>query len=302
MSAQRPPVEFELTEADGFTVFVSPRGATLTGATYRGQTVMPRIDAIEHPLSAGELLLPWPNRIRDGKWNLDGASGAAAVNEPARGNAIHGLVRALDFALEHASANELSLRARLEPSAAFPFSLDITQRFRISRAALESETTLFNPGLERVPWAFGAHPYLGIAGLPATELTLALEAREVLITDDRLLPVDRAAVSGALDLAAPQRLSELVLDHAFTGLSARPLAVLAAVDGRSLSVFGDEHIRYLQVFTPAERGAELGPGGWVAIEPMTAPADALNSGEGVQWLDSGETASVRWSIRAAGAW
>ncbi len=41
----------------------------------------------------GEVLAPWPNRIRDGSYEFDGRRHQLPLNEPDRGNAIHGLVR-----------------------------------------------------------------------------------------------------------------------------------------------------------------------------------------------------------------
>ena len=35
----------------------------------------------------------------------------------------------------------------------------------------------------------------------------------------------------------------------------------------------------------------------MAIEPMTAPPDALNSGDGLRWLSPGDTWEARWGIQ-----
>jgi aldose 1-epimerase len=52
--------------------------------SYPGGTLRPRF--------AGALLAPWPNRIRDGRYRLNGTSYQVPVTEPERGNALHGLV------------------------------------------------------------------------------------------------------------------------------------------------------------------------------------------------------------------
>ena len=294
--------EFSFGDSNGFELTVARRGAALTGARYRGQSVMPRIDPVDHPLSAGDLLLPWPNRIRDGRWSTGGVGGTAPINEPARNNAIHGLVRALEFVPVQLEAHRGVLRTRLEAGESYPFTLEIELEFSLNGPELRVDTGITNLSAERAPWAFGVHPYLGIAGLGADELELQVNASEVLLTDERMLPIGREAVSGRTDLRTPRPLAHLNLDHAFVGRGTGAIAILAARDGRSLEVHGDESIRYLQVFTPLERGTALGDGAWVAIEPMTAPADALNSGEAVRWLPPGETASVSWSLRATGTW
>jgi aldose 1-epimerase len=53
----------------------------------------------------------------------------------------------------------------------------------------------------------------------------------------------------------------------------------------------------VQVFTTRAFPKGAGEGLAVAVEPMTAPPDAFNSGEGVRWLEPGEHWSVNWGVR-----
>jgi aldose 1-epimerase len=71
---------------------------------------------------------------------------------------------------------------------------------------------------------------------------------------------------------------------------------LSAADGRTVSLWADEQFGYVQVFITRRfpRGDELMTA--VAIEPMTAPADAFNSGDGLRWVKPGECWSVSWAI------
>src|SRR5262249_59237194 len=39
----------------------------------------------------GQVLLPWPNRLEDGRYEFDGERHQLALTEPEHGNAIHGL-------------------------------------------------------------------------------------------------------------------------------------------------------------------------------------------------------------------
>ena len=41
----------------------------------------------------GAPLIPWPNRLADGRYSFDGADHQLALTEPERHNAIHGLMR-----------------------------------------------------------------------------------------------------------------------------------------------------------------------------------------------------------------
>ena len=62
------------------------------------------------PLSAGAMcdgahgapLIPWPNRLADGRYSFDGSEHQLPLDEPERNNAIHGLLRWRPWsALEH---------------------------------------------------------------------------------------------------------------------------------------------------------------------------------------------------------
>ncbi len=52
--------------------------------------------------ASGVVLVPWPNRIRDGKYSFDGEDLQLAISEPKFGNASHGLLRFGTYqAIEH---------------------------------------------------------------------------------------------------------------------------------------------------------------------------------------------------------
>ncbi len=50
----------------------------------------------------GQVLAPWPNRLADGRYEFNGVRAQAALDEPERRNAIHGLVRWLPWTLQTA--------------------------------------------------------------------------------------------------------------------------------------------------------------------------------------------------------
>jgi aldose 1-epimerase len=83
-------------------------------------------------------------------------------------------------------------------------------------------------------------------------------------------------------------------DLGFDGGIARQ--TLSAPDGRSVSLEQDESCAYVHIFvTDTFPGRSKA----VAIEPMTGPANAFNSGDGLRWLEPGETFTMRWGIVGA---
>ncbi len=88
---------------------------------------MPLIDGFGanqwSPSGRGQVLAPWPNRLADGRYEFNGIRAQAALDEPERRNAIHGLVRWLPWTLQTRHQNQLSLRLQLHPTPGYPFSL-----------------------------------------------------------------------------------------------------------------------------------------------------------------------------------
>src|ERR1700742_2640871 len=56
-------------------------------------------DDVLPPFGSGIVLVPWPNRVRDGRWTYHGQTMQLDITEPARGNALHGLLRHTPYQL-----------------------------------------------------------------------------------------------------------------------------------------------------------------------------------------------------------
>ena len=261
------------------------------------------------PMAAGIVLVPWPNRIRDGRWAQGAEMRQLALTEPARHNAIHGLLRFTPYREVDFTGSSVTLGATVVPQSGYPFLLDTAVRYALDDDGLNVTHTLHNAGTTDAPVAVGAHPYLKIGDVPTGDLVLRVAAGSHIDVDERLNPVGESAVQGTrFDLRAGAAVHSLDLDDGFGAVEMRDGRgehSLTAPDGRSVTLWGDESLRYVQVFTPRvfptrTGGAEPVLGQAVAIEPMTAPADAFNSGAGLRWLVPGESVTVRWGIRPAG--
>lgn len=256
----------------------------------------------------GIVLAPWGGRVRDGRWMLDGAPQQLAITEPARGNASHGLLRYAPYrVLDHGDAHVL-LQATIHPQPGFPFLLDTSVRYELDEAGLTVTHEAVNAGATQAPWACGAHPYLAVGATPADALTLTVPAASAIVTDDRLLPVRTVAVDDAdapigADLRGGRTVSELDLDVGLADVAhVDGVATSTLLDdaGRGVRLWQDAAFGYVVVFTPRDFCGADGVHQAVAVEPMSAPADALNSGEGLVWLEPGETWTGRWGIAPVG--
>ena len=56
-------------------------------------------DDVPPPFGCGIVLVPWPNRVRDGRWTHEGRTLQLDITEPRLGNALHGLLRNTPYQL-----------------------------------------------------------------------------------------------------------------------------------------------------------------------------------------------------------
>ena len=253
----------------------------------------------------GHVLAPWPNRLRDGRWTWDGEEHVTPLSEAETGNAIHGLVRYVAWQVVERSADAVTLEHLLHPQPGYPFPLRLQVAYQLTSAGLRVPTTATNAGDVALPYGEGHHPYLAAgAGLHVDDCELVAPGRTRLETDDRAIPTGALPVAGTpYGLRAGRRIGDLVIDHCFTDLD-RDADGLAWVrfcgpDGRGAAVWLDEHYGYLQLFT-GDVVAEPRRRRGLAVEPMTCPPNALQTGEAVLRLAPGESTTASWGITPLG--
>lgn len=237
----------------------------------------------------GQLLLPWPNRIADGRYEFAGATHQLPLSEPAKGNAIHGLTRWTRWTLVGQGPARARWGLRLPPQPGYPWSLDLSVDYVLDDEGLTVSITAVNTGDQPAPYAAGFHPYLTV-GRRIDGCRLTIPADTVCASDERGLPgMAEPAGSLGVDFRVGRAIDDTVLDAAFGGLhhdSGRAVAELVDPEtGRATRLWVDEAFRWLQVYTgegqpDLERHA-------VAIEPMTSPPNAFVSGRDVVVLPPG---------------
>ncbi|WP_167050412.1 aldose 1-epimerase family protein [Salinibacterium sp. ZJ77] len=256
-------------------------------------------DVAPPPLCSGIALAPWPNRVRAARWVLDGEVQQLDITEPARGGALHGLLEFAEYEVRERTESVATLGAVIYPQHGWPFLMDTWIRFELAADGLTVSHGARNLSDRRAPYATGTHPYPRIGGFDVADLVLTVPADEYLEVDERLDPIEWRAVEGGTDLRTGVRVGDLALDTAFRALLPRDgvTATLTAPDGSRLDIWQDDDWRYLQVFTTPAFPRTTGEGTAVAIEPMTAPPDALNSGDDLIWLEPGESFEGSWGFR-----
>lgn len=296
--------QFPLVHGDQ-EVVVTEVGATLRSYRVGGEPVILEFDERERAaFGMGQMLMPWPGRVGDGRYRWRGQVHQLPLDEPERGNAIHGLVRWAPWTAEPLSASRLVMRHRLAPTDGYPFTLDLALTFDLGEAGLEVTLSATNVGNAAAPFGAGAHPYLTVGTPLVDSCRLRLPASTVLHADARNLPTGRSPVEGTpYDFRESRLCGDIRLDTAFTDLARDPDGLarvsLEGPDGRRLVLWLDQAHPWVLIFTgdvlPPERRRR-----GIAVEPMTCPPDALRSGTDLITLEPGSSTTARWGLDVTG--
>ncbi len=235
------------------------------------------LQASRHYASA--LLFPFPSRIPDGKFSFEGNDYQLPINEPARGNAIHGFVNDAVFeVVNQTTLNDsaiLSLLYKYDGSlSGYPFPFDLTITYILMPGVMGVDFEVKNTGKSNLPAAFGWHPYFKFDGVSVDDLTISIPSTTTITFDEAMIPTGQMAFenSGIISL------KDKVLDNCFVVDSSQELVTTRLIDTKNnlcLSISQDvERFPYLVIYTPDSRDR-------VAIEPLTSNVNALNTGEGL---------------------
>lgn len=244
----------------------------------------------------GAVLVPWPNRVRDGRWTWQGEELQLQLQSPAAPNAIHGLVAWQPWQLLDSPDDGVTVGTVVLPHPGYPFRLAVALDYRLRPGGLDVTVRVRNEGSEPAPVGAGLHPYLSVGAErdgDVGQAELHLPVRTALELDGGLPTGRRAPFDGAVG-----RIGDRVLDDAFTDLvrddDGWARARLSGPAG-ALELAVDGAWSWLQVFSgdtlPEGRRRRS-----VAIEPMTCPPNALADGTDLVVLEPGGEWSGSWRL------
>lgn len=239
-------------------------------------------------------MVPYSNRIRDGRFGFRGREFVIAPNLPPQKHPLHGTGwrAAWSVARADTAAAEMSYEhARGE----WPWAFRATQTFALDERGLDWRLTCENTDREPMPCGLGVHPYF-----PSdAETVLDLTTTAVWTIDDEVMPVALEPSTGRYDLRE-RRIDGANLDNGYEGWDGR--AEIRWPDrGLALRILAPGVTRF-QVYSPPE-------GGLFCAEPVTHANAALNrpeadwGGHGLRVLEPGESAElkVRFEVEREGA-
>jgi len=234
------------------------------------------------------LLYPWANRLAAPEYTAAGRQVAlprdpALISLDGSGLPIHGVIGGrLQWSAQQVGEERLSATLAWGPGlgapfAVFPYVHEARYEATLSAAGLRIRITIRAGDEGPVPVAYGLHPYLTLPGCPRERWQVELPAMRCLELDERQIPVGH----GGRVAARSFELGDLQFDAGFDELS-EDSAFAVSGAGRRLGLSFEGGFTCAQVFAPA--GSAL-----ICFEPMTAPCNALRSGDGLRLLAPGES-------------
>ncbi|MGX5657992.1 aldose 1-epimerase family protein [Geodermatophilus nigrescens] len=307
MVSTTPPTGRQVTlRAGPVSAVVTEVGGGLRRLRTGGRDLVAGFDAdVARPVFRGSVLVPWPNRVGDGRYRWAGRDEQLALTEPDRRTALHGLLCWTRWEVRDASPDAVALGARVVPQPGYPHQLDVVVTYRVHEDGLSWAVEAENTGTTAAPYGCSVHPYLVAGPGQVDDWTLRLRAAEYLEVDaERLLPTGRRPVDGTpLDFRAGRTpLAGVAVDHAVTAVApdddGTARAEVRTADGSGVALEWDPRaLPWVQLHTADRPEPGLHRAG-LAVEPMTCPPDAFRTGEGVVRLEPGDRHVARWRIRA----
>jgi aldose 1-epimerase len=285
--------------------FVPAAGMVGCSLRHRGDELLGQRGGLRHYVAERStmgipLLYPWANRVSKRRFAVAGReidldSHPELLSLDPNGLPIHGLLAgAPEWRVElHEAADHggvlraaFDFSARPDLLAAFPFPHELAIEARLAGAELTITTTVRASGGAQVPISFGYHPYFRLPGADRAEWEIEIPVRERIVLGERGLPTgerEPAAVeAGALG-------SRTFDDGYLAPPDSQPLAVAAG--GRRIELSLRSGYPYTQVYAPDDDEV-------IALEPMTAPTNALvTGGSDLRLIEPGESLEASFSIR-----
>jgi aldose 1-epimerase len=238
-----------------------------------------------------EILFPFPNRLRDGRYEFEGTTYQFPIDEPINMNAIHGFVNNRPFEVKEMVVKNDKAKISLQHDFLgdfkhypFAFSLTVSFEYDLNLKSLNTSFDVVNMGDKKMPFGLGWHPYFSFNNELIHKIKMKLPDVDLIEMDERQLPTGNRH---------PYQIEQIdfakaYMDHGFHIADLIPKYAIS--DGFfKLDFEAGDKLEYLQIFNPKNDEG-------VAIEPMSCNVDAFNNKDGLVALESGETWSSHFAI------
>lgn len=264
-------------------------GGAISGFEWAGPGVhRPILRKCNSPLekvldAASFPLVPFVNRIRDGRFRFRGREVRLAPNMAGDPSPLHGQGW-LNMWQVDAQRDTQAVLSFAHAAGEWPWDYETRQEFSLDGGGLSVRLTCRNTDAAAMPCGLGQHPYFDCG--PQTRLDT--QVTHVWTIDEQVLPVEKVPAEGRFDLR-DRLVCGQDLDHGFGGWSGT--AEMTDPDWSYDVRLASSDARFFQLYSP-------GTGGIFVAEPVSHANAALNAPEeqraelGMRVLEPGETLSL----------
>ena len=292
---------FENKETGSYFSMVVEYGATILELVFNGKNVLDHYQSPEE-LQAGDwsknaLLFPFPNRLKDGRYEVDGKTYQFPINDSGTQNALHGLGTQKPFAIKTIELSEAEAKIICtyqddgeDVAYPFPFVCEISFCLKTTNE-FEVAMSFENKSQQRIPAGLGWHPYF-ILSEKVDDYFLQMPACQLIEVDERMIPTGKKYEYDFFN--KKRKIERVVLDNGFE-IKNKIGRAEVIIEGKygTLNCWqevGNRLWNFVQVFTPPNRKS-------IAIEPMTCNIDAFNNRDGLVMLESGEKIGGKFGVK-----
>lgn len=262
----------------GATAVIAPtRGGMVTRLSLRGRELFyldeaTLLDPTRSLRGGNPVLFPSPGPLAGGRFSWGGRSGSMPN---------HGLARQRPFSVVAVDGARTVLRLEADAStrAEFPWSFVLELRYALEGGELVMEARIENRDDTPMPFAFGLHPYFLVPGADKAKVVVPTPATRAWDNFGKRM-VD---VTEPIDVGAEQEVDLHLVDHGSSE------ATLVLPDGARIVVRGSEEFGRWVVWTQPGKD-------FVCLEPWTAAANAINTGERLLVIEPGGERVLKVSI------
>jgi aldose 1-epimerase len=266
-------------------------GCVLSYTVGRFDILRPLDGPANGPFAPGDTasfpLVPYSNRIRDGRFAFNGRDYRLPLNFGDHPHSIHGVGWQARWTLADRSDDAILLGLDHDGEG-WPFAFRATQSFALEGATLRQEMSITNTSGGPAPAGLGFHPYL-----PRHRgARLTADVAGVWLTDGTCLPTARVPCPEEWDLRRGAYVDALGCDNQFEPWDGQARIVWPA-DGMAVDLAASADLDRLVVYAP--------PGeDFFCVEPVSHMTDAVNhaarglspDAAGLRVLEDGETWTV----------
>jgi len=257
-------------------------GGAIARFTVDGRDVLrPMADGATDVLaSACFPLVPFCNRIPNGRFAFEGQSHVLPPNLGDHPHALHGQGWRGAWTVEQAEAGEAVL-SYAHAADAWPWTYRAVQRLTLSETGLRLQLSVTNTGQRAMPAGLGFHPYFPARAGEA----LAAANDGVWMIDEDVLPTVHHAGPWGPDWAKGAVVAgHDLIDHCYTGWDQQ--AVLTAPGQPDTTITASPDCRWLHVYIPPGQG-------FLCVEPCASRPNPFGPGDtGMVTLQPGETRRI----------